>query len=382
MVKHGKLAFKGADILKKQYQEREKSRDSIKAGQSGRMARYDTVSSMNSLKQHQSQWTQFAKYAQDQHGVKTLKGLTENVVAEYIKAEKAKGMAEKTLKARITAINHVMVGSGVWNVQQALSLKDMRKEGRISSEKGATSVYKDLTAKEWRDRNKGLYEQNKGVVDVARAFGLRRAEIYGKDGGRYNGLTYRNLGVIEGTNQMVAEVIGKGGKYRVATVREDMREQMWREHGDKARVYDRNYFKLSQEEREVRLLSAGSRKGEQIFKTENKKIPLHINRSEYVQEKLKERQSFWEGRKNVGVLTEEKIREKSVGFSRLHFKYDPISERTNIFRITYSDGRRSIQTVSPFSVVKIGTWQGYAIAATDVMREVGHNRLDVLSKYM
>ena len=48
----------------------------------------------------------------------------------------------------------------------------------------------------------------------------------------------------------------------------------------------------------------------------------------------------------------------------------------------YRDGERIRESVRPFETVQIGDWKGYAISATDVSRFVGHNRLDVLQKYL
>ena len=188
-----KLEAKGRDILRKQYYDRSKvAREAIKL-ENGRHAVYNTISSKNSLRQHESQWRQFATYASEKYNVKGLKKVDKQMVASYLNELKAQGVAEKTLKSRVSAINHVMVGSGVWKNNQKVSLTDLRIKGAVSHEKGSRSVYKPLTAKEWRKANQGAYRANKELVDLSRAFGLRRSEIFGKSGSSYKGLTFRNF---------------------------------------------------------------------------------------------------------------------------------------------------------------------------------------------
>lgn len=167
------------------------------------MAQYQTITSSNSLKQHTNQWKKFAQWVETKN-IASLKKVDEKLIAEYLNHELERGMTEKTLKSRVTAISHVMIGANVWNAQQVISLKDMRLNGHISSFKGSKDVYKDLTAKEFRERQIGLYERNKELIDFSRAFGLRLSEIFGKSGSEYEGITYRNLGHIEGSDKLFA----------------------------------------------------------------------------------------------------------------------------------------------------------------------------------
>lgn len=236
-----KLELKGNNILKEQFYDREQtSRDETKL-ENGRSAIYNTISSKNSLIQHQKQWKPFAEFVTNVYKIKTLSKVELWMIVEFIQQEVMKGLAEKTLKSRITAINHVMVGSGVWKENQKVSLSQLRETGNLPKQKGPSQVYKELTAAEWRDRHKKEYDKNQEVIDLARAFGLRKCEIFGKDGA-YKGLTLRNLGHIEGSQTLFVEVIGKGGKYRVAEVREDFSQQMWDKYGHNCRTYPKDYF--------------------------------------------------------------------------------------------------------------------------------------------
>lgn len=372
-----KLESKGRDILRRQFYNRDQfSRNEIKL-ENGRKVVYNTISSKNSLRQHESQWRQFARYAEENHGVKGLKKLDKKVVHKYIKELQKTGVAEKTLKSRISAINHVMVGSGVWKENQKLSLSQMRSEGHINAQKGSQKVYKDLTSREWLKANEGAYMASKELIDFTRAFGLRRSEIFGKAGSQYQGVTFRNLGHMEGSKRLFVEVIGKGGKYRVAPVRADMAREMWSKYGEQSREYRKEYFEKDASERE-RMLKASSRKSERIFTHNKQSVPLHIHRNDYVRERLIECQQKWE--KKHGGLTAGKIKNRMTGYSRIGFKVD--DGRYSIYKTTYAGGRKFVQEVKPFSVVKIGDWQGYAISACEVMSDVGHNRLDVLLKYL
>ncbi len=381
-MSNNKLIQKGIDILTKQYYDREKSRELIKLKNNGRYARYDVISSSNSLKQHIIQWNQFAIYIYEKHNIKSLRKITEDLVIDFLTSEIDKNLAEKTLKSRVTAINHVMVGSGVWNTQQRVSLKDMRSKDNISRSKGALSVYKDYTSEEWRERFREDYKANYEAIDISRAFGLRRSEIYGKKGSKYNGLTFRNLGHLENSRILFAEVIGKGGKYRIAPVREDMASIMWERYGSRSKSYRYEYFQKNEAERKKILLASNTNNDECLFQTENRSIPLHINRNEYVLSKLKERQNYWETKRSIEEVASDKATNNIIGYSRINFKYNDVSHETSIYRVSYKNKIRHRLKVDPFSIVKIGTWQGYVIAATDVMRYVGHNRLDVLNRYL
>lgn len=283
-----KLEAKGQNILKEQYYEREqRSRQETKL-ENGRSATYNTISSLNGLRQHIKQWRQVAIFLYERYRIKTLGKIEIEMIIAFLKERLAEGKSEKSLKASVTAINHVMVGSGVWKENQKISLTQLRKEKMLSSQKGATHVYKDLTAEEWRERHPQKYKTHQELIDFLRAFGLRESELFGKDG-QYKGLTFRNLGHVEGSTILFAEVVGKGGKYRFAEVRSDMREQMWAKYGQQSRVYQSEYLIKSVEERE-RILKASSKAKERIFESPPRGLPLHINRSEYVQYKLQEKQ--------------------------------------------------------------------------------------------
>lgn len=191
----------------------------------------------------------------------------------------------------------------------------------------------------------------------------------------YFGLTFRNLGHVEGSQRLFAEVIGKGGKYRVVPVLEAFKGQMWARYGVQSRTYPKNYFQKPAEER-ARLLKSSLKSKERLFQTNKSNVPLHINRNEYVERMLKERQKHYE--KSQGKITPD---QKRVGYSRIRFR-ELENGRLELFKVDYKHGERMISAVQPFDVIKVATFEGYALAAADVMRAVGHNRLDVLQTYL
>lgn len=380
-MKSGKLASKGFFVLKAQFDNAKgSSRSEMKAENNGRYADYRGIYSKLSLVQHQSQFKAIANWLEAEKGIKTLKKIQYADLVDYLKYCHETGLSEKTLKSRVTAINHVMVGSKVWEAQQAISLKKLRESGAIISQKGASWVYKDLTASEWRERHTRAYRNNKDLIDIARAFGLRRGEILGKSVNGYAGVTFSNIGYFPGSKKLFIETIGKGGKYRVAPVREDMAKEMWEKYGTQAKEYSRSYFDKPLSER-VAILKAETQKAQKLFKNSKSHIPLHINRNEYVEKLLKERQEKHERRLTAPGGGGIGGGAGKIGYSKIGFKSSSDGS-ISLYKTEYKDGEQIISPVDPYSVVKIGTWVGYVIAAAEVMRAIGHNRLDVLLKYL
>lgn len=363
-------------LLTKQFEQAKGfSRTQFKQENNGRYSNYSKISSEGSFAQHVRQIKDVGEWLAKEKGVRKIGQIEKEYLVEYLNQCQAKGMAEKTLKSRVTAINHVMVGSGVWEAQQAISLRKLRSSGAISEQKGPRGVYKPLTASEWREREPRAYQKHKEVVDFARAFGLRRSEIEGKSKTGYNGITFSNIGYLKGSNKLFVEVIGKGGKYRFASVREDMAKEMWNKYGKQAKEYSPDYFAKPLEERKA-ILRAETQKSSRLFNKIKKALPLHINRNEYVQKRLEEKQDKYK-----------KIRLQgggggAIGYSRIRFKVDSDTGEISPYKVDYKNGEQIVSQVDPFATVTIGTWRGYVIAACEVMQEVGHNRLDVLKTYM
>ena len=83
----GKIESKGRDILRRQFYDRgSQSRNEIKLA-NVRKAIYNTISSKNSLRQHDSQWKQFAHYVEEKHSVKSLKKIDEKNIQVIVGTE-------------------------------------------------------------------------------------------------------------------------------------------------------------------------------------------------------------------------------------------------------------------------------------------------------
>ncbi|MDU5561157.1 MAG: site-specific integrase, partial [Streptococcus parasanguinis] len=175
-----------------------------------------------SYKNHKNNWRQFSKWA-NENGLKRVGQITRNDVEKYVRECAENGLSKKTIESRIGAINKVMLASERWKNENRVILSKI--EG-IAVKKLPTKVYKDLTAKEWQDRNPKQYENNRELIDTVQAFGLRRREAR-----ELNAQSF----LIDDKGKMYVQTVGKGNKYRIAPVCDsEMNEQMRERWGDKA----------------------------------------------------------------------------------------------------------------------------------------------------
>ena len=152
--------------------------------------------------------------------------------------------------------------------------------------------------------------------------------------------------VVDKNNKIYVQTVGKGGKARLAESTVKGNEAMLKLYGDKAlRVDDIETFKnnLSSEQ----IMKFGREEPLNLKQSNNHKIPSHIFRSEYAQ-----------------TLLKEKISEYSDTSS--HKAYTTISKE---------DMGRDIETT-------IKGHTGSVRAFYEVSVNLGHNRLDVLTKYI
>ena len=68
------------------------------------------------------------------------------------------------------------------------------------------------------------------------------------------------------------------------------------------------------------MLEIGFKKRVNACFSRSRKFGLHINRNEYVEQQLRERQEYWESK--VGKMTDEIFQNRQTGYSRIGFKYD------------------------------------------------------------
>lgn len=291
-----------------------------------------------SYKNHKNNWRQFSKWA-NENGLKRVGQITRNDVEKYVRECAENGLSKKTIESRIGAINKVMLASERWKNENRVILSKI--EG-IAVKKLPTKVYKDLTAKEWQDRNPKQYENNRELIDTVQAFGLRRREAR-----ELNAQSF----LIDDKGKMYVQTVGKGNKYRIAPVCDsEMNEQMRERWGDKA----------------IPLQQANEERFRRVLRDEDQRLNLkganghnfglHIHRSEYTQRYLRERIEQLEGQRG--------------GVERSYKGYSHLKTRG-----------KSLDDLDAYRI-KIGTFEGSARAFMEVSRALGHNRLDVLAKYL
>lgn len=291
-----------------------------------------------SYKNHKNNWRQFSKWA-NENGLKRVGQITQNDVEKYVRECAENGLSKKTIESRIGAINKVMLASERWKNEDRVILSKI--EG-IAVKKLPTKVYKDLTAKEWQNRNPKQYENNRELIDTVQAFGLRRREAR-----ELNAQSF----LIDDKGKMYVQTVGKGNKYRIAPVCDsEMNEQMKKRWGKQA----------------IPLQQASEERFRRVLRDEDQRLNLkganghnfglHIHRSEYTQRYLQER---------IKQLDEQR-----GGVERSYRGYSHLKTRG-----------KSLADLDAYSI-KIGTLEGSARAFMEVSRALGHNRLDVLAKYL
>ena len=331
----GKFEKDGRSILRKAYIEGSKrSRfDDKKEGVDNKFIYADV-----SYKNHENNWRQFSKWATE-NGLKRVGQITQSDVEKYVRECAENGLSKKTIESRIGAINKVMLVSGRWENENRVILSKI--EG-ITPKKLPTKVYKDLTAKEWQDRNPKQYENNRELIDTVQAFGLRRREVR-----ELNAQSF----LIDDKGKMYVQTVGKGHKYRIAPVCDgEMNEQMKERWGNQA----------------IPLQQASEERFRRVLRDEDQRLNLkganghnfglHIHRSEYTQRYLRERI--------------EQLEEQRGGVERSYKGYSHLKTRG-----------KSLDDLDAYRI-KIGTFEGSARAFMEVSRALGHNRLDVLAKYL
>ena len=325
-------------------------RSAIKAGQGGTMADYRHIFSDNSYKDHWARAQKFAQYLRTETSIRKYDEISPQIAVEYLKAQLEAGYSASTIGADALAINHLMIGSGRWAENQKIiksKIPGMPKRSVVYQR------YKALTSQEWRDRNHDLYSKYKDQIDVVRAFGLRRRELSsgtslgGKDGIGTKTLFRAKNGLL------VAQTMGKGGKLRFAEVRKDMAPEMEAKYGQ----YARPISSAAKSGRQFRYMI---KHNQLFFSSFAHRIPTHIFRADYAQHKLKElNQKHYNGYHIV-----KKYRKAGLDGSGKQ-KYE-----SYLKRLDDSKGHQ------------IGTYKAQYGAFFELSRDMGHNRLDVLTAYL
>lgn len=340
-MKNNRVKISGSKALEKQFNDaRGKSRGvAKKSGQDRYM-----IFSDRSLEIHKQNWERFSDWLGENKKTARLGQIKREDVKEYIEKLNEQGLSKKTLQARISAINKVM--GKRWDSELDENGNKIEKPTLtnmgIKVEKTDENSYKHLTAEEWKKENFEKYENYQNTYDTVSAFGLRKNEL--------KELNERSFLIDEKNNKIYIQTIGKGGKYRIAECTEKMNEKMIELYGDKAnRVNGVKVVKNAKRElerdingRSERLNLKGSKSNQHSW---------HIFRSEYAKTLLNEKIEHYDRK----------------------FKYKQGYSTINV--IKQENDLKDIHT-------QIGAFKGSAMAFVEVSRNLGHNRLDVMLRYI
>lgn len=336
MKKRNRLKEEGERNLKRQFNNaRGKSRTIAKKTGEDKLLIFSDIS----LKNHLNNWNQFADWVHENYKMRSVGKITPEHVEKYIKELNGQGMSKKTLQSRIGAINKTM--GKRWSEKEKPILSKMNIEVISVKE----NSYKQFTAQEWRDRNEKRYGNYKETFDTVSAFGLRKKEL--------RELNQKSF-LIDKNGKIFVQTIGKGGKYRIAECTKEKNDEM-------VELYKKNSQKIG----DITSFKQDKKFLERAIKTDNLKLDLrgsknernswHIFRSEYAQKLLEEKIERYNN------LLNENYKSKQ-GYSTIN-----VLKQENELKEIYT---------------QIGKYRGSALAFVEVSRNLGHNRLDIMLRYI
>lgn len=310
------------------------------------------ISSARSFELHEKNWSEFADWCFKNYKTRKLNQVKPEMLKKFVQ-EKARlggrdgqGATRKTLQAYISAVNKVMLISGRWKEVDKPTLTKWKDDILIRDDyqKG----YKHLTGEEWIKRNPDMYLKFQDLIDTVRAFGLRMKEV--------NELNQYSF-IQDQKGKMYVQTIGKGGKYRIAECTHKLNERMNDLYAHMAQKIDR-----IENHQGVRNSKAAETYLESVIRNQtvrlnlsgvhSSRVPKHIFRSLYARELLQEK---------INQLKDYQTEYRGYStFTRDELRYSDLS-------------RFDIQ---------IGAYKGNAEAFRFVSQNLGHNRLDVLLKYL
>lgn len=171
---------------------------------------YSKITAHRSLGTHLSRVNQFGKYIKEHHpDVRKIEQITPEHVAGYVQNRGALDFAEKTIKADITAINHAMVGSGIWD-------KHFRRNDYGIKPQVSEPRYNNGGGDRYAERQDKFQQKHANMTEYARAFGLRRSELMNGSGRSKTTHTIAGTkSLYEHRGTLYHATTGKGGKLRV-----------------------------------------------------------------------------------------------------------------------------------------------------------------------
>lgn len=339
-----------SELIKQRHKGVLASRDTVKRNKGGKMAQYSRITSDNSYKDHWARAQRFAEWLKVNTSIRKMNEISPETASEYLKAQRDAGFSASTIGADALAINHLMIGAGIWQENQRLiksKISGMPKRSVVHQQ------YKQLDSQEWRARNSEMYSKYQNQIDTIRAFGLRRRELVGGTSLRgRDGIGPKTL--FRGSDGLLrAQVIGKGGKLRFAEVRKDMQPEMERLFGRYARSMDL----AAKSSRQYRAMIRSNRP---FFASFAHRVPTHIFRADYAQNKLQELNE----RHYQGYHLVKKYRRAGLDKNGKQL-YKPYLKRLN-----------------DADEYQIGAYKASYGAFFALSENMGHNRLDVLNAYL
>jgi hypothetical protein len=286
-----------------------------------------------------------------------LDQMTISEVIDTLREAVADGMAQKTIEAYATAVNHVMVGGGFWKRSDAIHLKD-----HGLSNVGKRDVYKRETAKEWLKGHTREASRYATQIDVMRGFGLRYSEIWGDPYHDHSFTLKPSSFIYDSRRERIGvETIGKGGRYRLAWATSELNQVMISRYGAYARDFTGIAQMSVQDRTEAFVKRNRADQGAVVVKGMRREVPHHIFRADYARQMIDERNQIWSRRyaKNEFGTKETQY----IGYTRLRNKTLNELRGQNI-------------------IIKIGDMSGHVEAFLETSQYLGHNRLDIMLYYI
>lgn len=279
-----------------------KTRQDFKIHHGANHADYAHIYADSSLEQHIKAIRAFSIWCAQKRDIWFLKDIDHELVGEYCTQLQHEGYSIWTIKARITAINHAMVGGGYWQEEDAFTAQTWNKTHHDYfndeiHQKNRAEIRNNRTvsAQEWRDDHERLYNEYRQEIDTVRAFGLRRSELIHVDK-RKPSIMHDSFYTDERNNLYVFVPYGKGGRPRFAKCRNDLYDEMTNYYQaqplatipqrlDDIKDFRRQWLNDHDE---------AMRKQEYLFNQDDyhHAISYHRQRQEYAQERLREEELY------------------------------------------------------------------------------------------
>lgn len=183
---------------------------------------YDKLSGSKSLEHHLANADKMATWLREEKSIKGIKNISKNDVLDYFKAIQPDYM-DTTLKAYQGTVNHLFADVKSW--EEPLNLRD---EGFFKNKQEVS-----------RNRN---YKHDIKIADVqnhyqkplflSQSFGLRRSELVLDKDSRKTGYPITVNSLYECENKVHCATFGKGGRYRTVEILESHKEALIKEYGD------------------------------------------------------------------------------------------------------------------------------------------------------